>query len=111
MGVDCLGVERVIHWGPPNDVETYIQQTGRSGREGECSYCVLLIGKGQMRYCDQQMRLYCENKVECRRNVLFKDFRSYVSLGSVCKCCDICCSKCKCSDCSNGLKNLIMLCA
>ncbi|XP_065915560.1 ATP-dependent DNA helicase RecQ-like [Dysidea avara] len=32
MGVDCIGVNRVIHYGPPNDVETYIQQTGRSGR-------------------------------------------------------------------------------
>uniref|UniRef100_A0A1X7V704 Helicase C-terminal domain-containing protein n=1 Tax=Amphimedon queenslandica TaxID=400682 RepID=A0A1X7V704_AMPQE len=28
MEVDCAGVEMVIHWGPPNDLETYIQQTG-----------------------------------------------------------------------------------
>ena len=28
MGINCVGVSRVIYWGPPNDVETYIQQTG-----------------------------------------------------------------------------------
>ena len=37
MGLDCAGVERVIHWGPPNDVETYIQQTGRCGRSRQKS--------------------------------------------------------------------------
>lgn len=42
MGINCSGVSRIIHWGPPNDIETYIQQTGRSGREGELSYCTLL---------------------------------------------------------------------
>ena len=29
MSLDCIGVNRVIYYGPPNDVETYIQQTGR----------------------------------------------------------------------------------
>uniref|UniRef100_A0A1X7VJA5 DNA 3'-5' helicase n=1 Tax=Amphimedon queenslandica TaxID=400682 RepID=A0A1X7VJA5_AMPQE len=43
MGVDCAGVERVIHWGPPNDVESYIQQTGRCGRSGQKSQCILLF--------------------------------------------------------------------
>ena len=41
MGVDCMSVTRIIHWGPPSDVETYIQLTGRSGRSGEQSYCLI----------------------------------------------------------------------
>jgi len=41
MGVNCAGVDRVIHYGPPNDMETYIQQIERAGRDGEIAdvYC------------------------------------------------------------------------
>lgn len=43
MGIDCVGVTYVIHYGPPNDVETYVQQTGRADRDGKESYCTLLV--------------------------------------------------------------------
>lgn len=33
MGVDCKGVERVYHWGPPDDIEQYLQEIGRAGRD------------------------------------------------------------------------------
>uniref|UniRef100_A0A1X7VK36 DNA 3'-5' helicase n=1 Tax=Amphimedon queenslandica TaxID=400682 RepID=A0A1X7VK36_AMPQE len=56
-GVDCACVERVIHWGLPNDVETYIQQTGRCGRSGQKSQCILLFGKGLKQFVDKQMLL------------------------------------------------------
>ena len=34
MGVDCKGVERVYHWGAPDDIEHYLQEIGRAGRDG-----------------------------------------------------------------------------
>ena len=30
MGIDCKGVERVYHWGPPDDIELYVQEIGRA---------------------------------------------------------------------------------
>ncbi|XP_003389188.1 PREDICTED: uncharacterized protein LOC100639792 [Amphimedon queenslandica] len=45
MGVNCPDVRLVIHYGVPSDVETYVQQIGRSGRDGKESYAVLLHSK------------------------------------------------------------------
>ena len=37
MGVDCPNVRQIIHWGPPSDIEMYVQESGRSGRDGKVS--------------------------------------------------------------------------
>lgn len=66
MGIDCVAVERVIHWGPAPDAKTYIQQTGRYVHSGETSHCTLLYGKGLMKYCDKYMHEYTNNKTSCR---------------------------------------------
>lgn len=34
LGLDCPNVRRVIHWGPSGDIEEYMQETGRAGRDG-----------------------------------------------------------------------------
>ena len=34
MGVDCRGGHRVIHFGPSKNVESYVQETGSTGRDG-----------------------------------------------------------------------------
>ncbi len=34
MGIDCLNVCQVIHYGFPSDVESYVQETGHAGRDG-----------------------------------------------------------------------------
>jgi len=33
MGLDCRDVHQIIHWGPSHDVESYVQETGRGGRD------------------------------------------------------------------------------
>ena len=42
LGVNCPDIRHVIHFGVPEDIETYVQQVGRAGRDGEVSYCTML---------------------------------------------------------------------
>ena len=42
MGVDCKGVHRTIHFGPLKNVEAFMQETGRAGRDGKPSISYLL---------------------------------------------------------------------
>lgn len=43
LGLDKSDVDAVIHYGLPNSVEHYVQETGRAGRNGDLAHCHLLI--------------------------------------------------------------------
>ena len=49
MGVDCPDVHQIMHIGAPDNVESYIQETGRAGRDGMLSVAVLLLIPGESR--------------------------------------------------------------
>ena len=67
MGVNCPDVREVVHLGPPNDIESYIQETGRAGRDGLPSKAVLLIKKRYPQYISSDMKAYCSSKQCCRQ--------------------------------------------
>lgn len=105
MGLDCPNVRRVFHWGPSGDIELYLQETGRAGRDMLPAEAVLYHG-GQglvARNIDDNMKEYCSNRDSCRRNMLLKHFdRGFTqdSNASLCSCCDVCERKCVCVLCS-----------
>ena len=89
MGIDCKHVRQVIHFGPPVDIESYVQETGRAGRDGFPALALLLV-KPKKNKVEESMTEYISNKTICRRTQLFKNFDNWDESNIVDNCCDIC---------------------
>ena len=102
MGIDCPNVRHIIHWGPPEDIESYVQQTGRAGRDGKQLWASLYFSLSDKKYTAKAMMGYCTNVLLCRRQLLFMDFCDDTLVVSPiigCNCCDVCSKSCKCETC------------
>ena len=88
MGVDCPDVEQIIHLGAPNDTESYIQETGRGGRDGRLCLASLLVVNRNNLFRSQEIKDDQVNTSQCRRDLLslFHDTDEYQHLDMGYKC-------------------------
>ena len=97
MGVNCKEVRRTIHFGPSKNIEQYVQESGRAGRDGKQSSCVLLFNGILATHCEKEMKDVLHSE-ECRRKYILHHF-GYESeySGMPCHlCCDVCACHCDC---------------
>ena len=45
MGINCPNVQQVVPWGAPANIELYMQETGRAGRDGQLASAVIVVVK------------------------------------------------------------------
>ena len=98
LGVNIPDIRKVINFGAPRNLEEFVQESGRAGRDGEFAESILYHSNTlKCRDTDDSMLQYCARDLTCRRKYLTQYFRLTdveefppPEVKSTPNCCDLC---------------------
>ena len=70
MGIDKASIRRVIHYGAAHSLESYVQQCGRAGRDGEDAECITFFRQQDLQEAKTLLLQGCKANDEHSRHLL-----------------------------------------
>ena len=105
MGVNISDVRQVIHYGPPRQIEEFVSEIRRAGRDGKPATSILVYTGIHLKKCEPFMKDYAKSEKICLRKLLLDKFGATGSKKiDLHDCCCICHVTCCCTEDSKGCK-------